>query len=149
MYAIEDSVYAFLRDELPPLASFAPERTVLIDSLSKRVAPGLTEQAKRHDARARQAITRQHLYGFTIRADPHAYHCWWDLPDAWRADSFVAAAARRGIAVTPGIAFAVGPGHAPNAVGLALASPATDSLASALDVLAALARGALEDAGVE
>ncbi|MFJ9899094.1 PLP-dependent aminotransferase family protein [Streptomyces sp. NPDC091280] len=40
--AIEDTIWAFLRDELPPLAAYAPERTVLIDSLSKRVAPGLT-----------------------------------------------------------------------------------------------------------
>lgn len=40
--AIEDAVWAFLRDDLPPLAARAPERTVLIDSLSKRVAPGLT-----------------------------------------------------------------------------------------------------------
>ncbi len=40
--AIEDTIWAFLRDELPPLAAYAPECTVLIDSLSKRIAPGLT-----------------------------------------------------------------------------------------------------------
>jgi DNA-binding transcriptional MocR family regulator len=39
---IEDNIYAFLRDDLPPLAAFAPRRTVLVDSLSKRLAPGLT-----------------------------------------------------------------------------------------------------------
>lgn len=38
---IEDAVYTFLADE-PPLAALAPDRTVLIDSLSKRIAPGLT-----------------------------------------------------------------------------------------------------------
>jgi len=38
--AIEDGIYAFLGD-LPPIASFAPAQTILIDSLSKRVAPGL------------------------------------------------------------------------------------------------------------
>ncbi|MGW1772295.1 aminotransferase-like domain-containing protein [Streptomyces sp. NPDC002104] len=40
--AIEDTVWAFLRDELPPLAALVPEGTVLVDSLSKRIAPGLT-----------------------------------------------------------------------------------------------------------
>ncbi|GJE10274.1 PLP-dependent aminotransferase family protein [Methylobacterium longum] len=38
---IEDAVYSFLADA-QPLASFAPDRTILIDSLSKRVMPALT-----------------------------------------------------------------------------------------------------------
>src|SRR5256886_1595726 len=37
---IEDSVYGFLADETP-LAALAPESCVLLDSLSKKVAPGL------------------------------------------------------------------------------------------------------------
>lgn len=53
---------------------------------------------------------------------------------------------RRGIAVTPAAAFTVGPGHAPNAVRLALASPPPSA---ALDMLAALARATPEDTGVE
>ncbi|NEE14006.1 PLP-dependent aminotransferase family protein, partial [Streptomyces sp. SID7499] len=40
--AIEDAVWAFLRDDAPPLASRAAERTVLVDSLSKRLSPGLS-----------------------------------------------------------------------------------------------------------
>jgi DNA-binding transcriptional MocR family regulator len=41
--AIEDTVYAFLDEAAPPpLRAYAPERTVLIDSLSKRIGPGLT-----------------------------------------------------------------------------------------------------------
>ena len=39
---IEDHVCAFLVDDLVPLASLAPDHVVLIDSLSKRVAPGAT-----------------------------------------------------------------------------------------------------------
>ncbi len=39
---VEDTIWAFLRDELPPLAALLPERTVLVDSLSKRLAPGLS-----------------------------------------------------------------------------------------------------------
>nr|BFD94504.1 PLP-dependent aminotransferase family protein [Kitasatospora sp. Xyl93] len=40
--AVEDAVWSFLRPDLAPLAVLAPERTVLVDSLSKRLAPGLT-----------------------------------------------------------------------------------------------------------
>jgi DNA-binding transcriptional MocR family regulator len=38
---IEDNVYGFL-DEEPPLAALAPDTCIVIDSLSKKVAPGLT-----------------------------------------------------------------------------------------------------------
>ncbi len=37
---IEDHVYGFLADDAP-LAALAPERCIVIDSLSKRIAPGL------------------------------------------------------------------------------------------------------------
>jgi DNA-binding transcriptional MocR family regulator len=191
--AIEDAVYAFLADE-PPLAALLPERIVVIDSLSKRIAPGLTlgfavpppgladriagalrsgawtasrfavdtatgwltdgaaatiARAKRADAAVRQEIVRERLAGFAVQADPRAYHCWWQLPEPWRAETFVAAAARHDIAVTPAAAFTVGPGHAPNAVRLALASPDLATLASALDTLAALARRTPEDASMD
>ncbi|WP_170185006.1 PLP-dependent aminotransferase family protein [Saccharothrix texasensis] len=188
---VEDAVYAFLGPDLPPLA---PERTTVVDSLSKRLAPGLTVgfavppahlvdrvaaaarsggwtagrfalaaatewltdgtvdavvERKRVVALERQRLVRDRLAGFDIGADPGSYHCWWRLPDRWRADTFVAAAARRGIAVTPAAAFAVVPGHAPNAVRLALASTSTPVLTAALDVLAALAEGGPEDEQVD
>ncbi|BBU31993.1 hypothetical protein BTHE68_57270 (plasmid) [Burkholderia sp. THE68] len=38
---IEDNVYGFL-DDVPPLAALAPDTCIVIDSLSKKVAPGLT-----------------------------------------------------------------------------------------------------------
>ncbi|NWF25711.1 PLP-dependent aminotransferase family protein [Streptomyces sp. PKU-EA00015] len=194
IYAIEDAVYSFLRNDLAPLAALAPEHTIVIDSLSKRLAPGLTlgflvtpahlthalasslrsgtwmtsgyaleaavqwmtdgtaaaiEEAKRLDAQARQQIAADKLAGQAVRADPHAYHCWWELPEPWRAETFIAAAARRGIAITPAAAFTIGSAHAPNAVRLALASPATDTLAQALDTLVGLAKGGPEDSGLE
>jgi DNA-binding transcriptional MocR family regulator len=194
IYAIEDSIYGFLRQDLPPLAVLEPEHVVVVDSLSKRVAPGLTLgfvvpprgiaqqvatairsgtwtatrfaldaatcwmndgtaaaicEAKRQDAGARQRIVAGRLGAFDLRTDPHAYHCWWELPEPWRADTFVAAAARRGIAVTPAGSFTVSPGHVPNAVRLALASPPRDVLARALDALAQLAHRAPEDTGLE
>lgn len=194
LYVVEDAIYGFLRDDVPPLATLAPERTIVLDSMSKRLAPGLTlgfavappafEQrlasalrsgawsaarfaldaatqwmadgtadaigrAKRADAVERQRIRTESLAGFTVRADPRAYHCWWELPDHWRAETFVAAAARLGIAIAPGAAFTVGTGRAPNAVRLALGTPSHRTLSDALDLLAALARGTPEDAAPE
>ncbi|WP_169988126.1 PLP-dependent aminotransferase family protein [Microbispora sp. H10836] len=188
--AIEDGIWSFLRDDLPPLAAVAPERTILVDSLSKRLAPGLTvgfavvpeaatsgvtaalhsmgaapprfaleaavrlagdgvvgalSRGKRRDAEARQEIAARHLGEFAVRADPRSYYCWWELPPPWRADTFVAAAARHGIAVTPAAAFAVGDHRTPNAVRLGLASPPAHTLESALATLAALARSSPDD----
>src|SRR5262245_17824870 len=40
--AIEDGIYTFLRDDRPPLAAYAPDQVVLVDSMSKRIAPGLS-----------------------------------------------------------------------------------------------------------
>ena len=177
---IEDAINSFLDDSPPPLAALAPDRVVLVDSLSKRISPGLTlgflavpmslvdrvasalrcgawaaarfpldvatqwmsdgsaaaiVAAKRADAARRQQLVRERL---VVQADPHAYHCWLPLPEQWRAETFVAAAARRGIAVTPAAAFAAVPANAPDAVRLALGSPPLDVLIRALDVLASL-----------
>ncbi|MFX6258802.1 hypothetical protein ABTF80_22355, partial [Acinetobacter baumannii] len=41
LVAIEDGIYSFLAGEAP-LAASAPERVIMVDSLSKRIAPGLT-----------------------------------------------------------------------------------------------------------
>ncbi len=183
LMAVEDGCYAFLTDE-PPVAALLPDRVVLIDSLSKRLAPGTTmgfivapppwldrlriavhtggwgphglamaaamqwigdgtvEEigiAKREDARTRQAIATEILGGLSITRDPRAYHLWLALPEPWRADIFCVAASRLGIAVTPAGAFAVMPGHVPNAVRLALAAPPLDILRAALVTLARLA----------
>ena len=55
LVVIEDSIYGFL-DEVPPLASLAPERCVVIDSLSKRIAPGLSLGFIAAPQRLREAI---------------------------------------------------------------------------------------------
>ena len=181
--AIEDAVYGFLA-EAQPLASLAPDRTILVDSLSKRVMPALTvgliagpphltdrlaasvrqgawtalglslaagmhwmsggsatalAEAKRRDAAARQILAREILADLRVVGDPRAYHLWLELPETWRAEAFAAAALRRGIALLPAPAFAVHPGHAPNAVRLALATPSREELAEALRTLRRLA----------
>ncbi|MFG2867938.1 PLP-dependent aminotransferase family protein [Streptomyces sp. NPDC048338] len=183
--AVEDTTWAFLEPDAPaPLAAHAPDRVILVDSLSKRLAPGLTvgylvapaprrealaavlrsgawtagglalaaatrwagdgtvarvAAAKRADAAARGESVRRHLGAYAIRTAPHAYFCWWDLPRPWRAETFVAAAARAGVAVTPGSAFAVGGATAPDAVRVGLASPPPEILDRALARLASLA----------
>jgi DNA-binding transcriptional MocR family regulator len=192
--AIEDGIYTFLRDDLPPLAAHAPDHVTLVDSMSKRIAPGLTlgylvppaatadavagairsggwaatgfalaaatqctadgtadtiATAKRADAAARQRLVADRLAGFTVLADPGAFHCWWELPEPWRAEMFVAAAARHGIAVTPAAAFAVGQSRAPNAVRLALSAPPPEVLDSTVDTLAKLAHTRPEDSTVD
>lgn len=182
---VEDRIWSFLHSGHDPLAAHAPERTYVVDGLSKRVAPGLTVgflvvpegrvedvaaalrsgawtagrfaleaavrwigdgtvarlvAAKRADAAARQALVAEHLAGFRVRADARAYYAWWELPARWRADTFTAAAAARGIAVTPGPAFSVVPAGAADAVRLGLASAAPPRLARALATLADVAR---------
>ena len=98
--------------------------------------------AKRADAAARQRLVAEELGGFAVRADPLTYYAWWELPVPWRADTFTAAAAAHGIAVTPGTAFGVDPKVTPDAVRLGLASAAVPDLRRALRTLAALAGGA-------
>ncbi|MER6354977.1 PLP-dependent aminotransferase family protein [Streptomyces sp. NPDC001634] len=188
---VEDRIWSFLcaEESARPLAAYAPERTYVVDGLSKRVAPGLTVgflvvpggrdeetaaalrsggwtagrfaleaavrwigdgtvtrlvAAKRADAEARQRLVAQHLDGFAVRADPRAYFAWWRLPRPWRADVFAAAAAERGIAITPGPAFVAGgrgvEGAASDCVRLGLATAAPPELARALRTLAGVAR---------
>lgn len=102
-------------------------------------------RAKQREAGVRQEIAHRHLGGFRTRSDPLSYYRWWELPGPWRADTFVAAAARHGIAVTPAAAFTAGRPRGPQAVRLGLASPTREALSRALATLADLARSAPED----
>jgi DNA-binding transcriptional MocR family regulator len=186
---IEDNVYGFLDNE-PPLAALAPDRCIVIDSLSKKVAPGLAlgfivpplalresvmasvrsggwtasgfgfaaaqrmmgdgtvaelVRQKRIDARARQKLAAERLAGFELQTNEKSYHLWLALPPHWRSQTFVAAAARRDIALTPSTTFAATPGHAPNAVRLALAAPTMDQLDTGLRTLVAMLKAREDD----
>ncbi|QWF81810.1 aminotransferase-like domain-containing protein [Amycolatopsis sp. CA-230715] len=117
-------------------ASFA------LDAVTQWISDGTVatlERGKRRDAAARQELLRTRLAGFVVHADSAAYHAWWELPEPWRAETFVAAAARAGIAVTPAAAFTVGSGLAPAAVRLALSAPPVSTVDKALGALAGLA----------
>jgi DNA-binding transcriptional MocR family regulator len=186
---IEDAVYGFLDDEMP-LAALAPDSCIVLDSLSKKVAPGLAlgfivvparlresvmasvrsggwtasgyafaagqrlmgdgtaaelSRLKRIDAVRRQQLAAKCLAGFEIQASPKSYHLWLTLPPHWRSQTFVAAAARRDIALTPSTTFAVIPGHAPNAVRLALGAPAMEQLDAGLKTLSGILLASEED----
>jgi DNA-binding transcriptional MocR family regulator len=186
---VEDMVYGFL-DDVPPLAALAPDRCVVFDSLSKKVAPGLSlghivcpprlrepmmaairsggwpapgyaftaaqqmmrdgtvselVRLKRIDAQKRQKIAAERLSGFQIQANSKAYHLWLTLPAHWRSQTFAAAAARRDIALTPSTTFAITPGHAPNAIRLALAGPSIEQLDVGLHTLAGMLHAKEED----
>ncbi|MBV6697176.1 PLP-dependent aminotransferase family protein [Kitasatospora aureofaciens] len=187
---VEDAIWSFLRPDLAPLAALVPERTILVDSVAKRLAPGLStgvavvpaafrdrvaaalrsggwapggfaleaavrwigdgtvaavEEAKRADATERQLLARELLAGQQLRSDPCSYYVWWELPSAWRAETFVAAAARESIAITPAGAFAVDPRVSPSAVRVGLASPPLPVLSRALETLARIARSSPEE----
>ena len=182
LMAVEDVIYGFLSED-EPISAAAPNHTLLVDSLSKRIAPGLTlgfvagpaawssrltsavrsgawattgiplacalqvmaspvvarlVAGKQADARERQGILTQIFPASSLKTDPRSYHAWLELPEMWRAETFAAAAARRGIAITPSSAFAVMPGHAPNAVRLALSPPPLPVLREALLTLSRL-----------
>jgi len=186
---IEDAVYGFLEDEAP-LAAEAPESCVVLDSLSKKVAPGLAlgfvvmpqrlresvmaavrsggwtasgyalaagqrlmadgtaaelSRLKRIDAGRRQQLAAKYLEGFEIQANSKAYHLWLTLPAHWRSQAFVAAAARRDIALTPSTTFAAAAGHAPNAVRLALGAPSMAQLETGLQMLSGILNAYEED----
>jgi DNA-binding transcriptional MocR family regulator len=186
---IEDTVYGFLGDE-PPLAALAPDHCIVLDSLSKKVAPGLAlgfmvspprlresimasvrsggwtasgyafaagarlmddgtaselSRLKRIDAIRRQQMAAKYLSGFEIQTNSQSYHLWLSLPSHWRSQTFVAAAARRDIALTPSTTFAVIHGHAPNAVRLALAAPAIEQLEVGLRTLSGMLNAKEED----
>lgn len=190
---IEDAVWSFMAGGSSVAAPFAASLpaghvVVLIDSLSKRLAPGLTVgyliapegvraviadalrlaaslpsgfaleaavrwigdgtlehicAAKRADAATRSRLARELLPSSRRMPLPEkqgSYFVWWELPEPLRAEPFVAAALERGIAVTPGSAFAADPRSTPRAVRLALGSPPPDTLERALGTLGRLAR---------
>jgi DNA-binding transcriptional MocR family regulator len=102
-------------------------------------------EARRREARERQAIALERLGGADLDTKPEAYYVWLRLPERWRGDAFAAEAKARGVLVTPAEAFAVGREAAPHAVRLCIGAARTrEALARGLDVVAGLLRS--EDA---
>lgn len=186
---IEDDVYGgFLEHALPAIASFAPEHSYYVTSLSKIVCPGLRigyiatppgrardlipglgattwmasslsaeiayqwiedgtaeklAQLQRDELRKRQLLAQQALGSQSFRSLPTGLHLWLDLPETWRAESFVQQIRTHGVAVTPAEAFVVGHGPSRHAIRVSLggATPSRTELQKGLDILADLLRG--------
>ncbi|MDI3384727.1 PLP-dependent aminotransferase family protein [Streptomyces sp. B-S-A8] len=132
----DEQVAAALRSGGWTAGRFALEAATrwLTDGTADRLARG-----KRADAAARHALVTACLTGHDVHTDPYAYFAWWRLPAPWRGETFTAAAAAQGIAVTPGSTFAAGATTAPDAVRIGLASPPYDVLETALRRLVAIA----------
>ena len=186
---IEDDIHRLLAvGAPPPVASFAPDHTFYIASLSKSLASGLriayvsppahlrerlvdgiwrslwtvspltaalatqwisdgtldrVVSRKRDEAAARQKLARAILHLSPSRTDLTAYHLWLELAEQ-DALQVTAAAAARGVRVTPAHAFVVGRTQPPAAVRISL-SAARDRthLRRGLEILASvLADGA-------
>lgn len=189
IYVIEDVVYAFLGSGVP-FGSYAPDHTFTVDSLSKRLTPGLNfgfivspklhresliaalrtggwttsglsyssclrwisdgtvgryEIQRRNQARTRQKIALTILKDFTVHTAPTSYHLWMELNDGWRAEAFCAAAASRGVALSPASIFAVSHGSAPNCIRIALAPPSNEELVRGLNIIKSLALSSEND----
>jgi DNA-binding transcriptional MocR family regulator len=115
------------------------------------VGSGLHERVvawKREETRARQAATRAALAGFDYAPHPASPHGWLTLPAGWSAAQLVAAAAERGVLLSPGESFTVGDG-APPAVRLVVGSvPTREALAAAIETIADLLRRGAPSGGM-
>ncbi len=91
--------------------------------------------AKRRETARRQRLAQEILARHTLRADPHGYQVWIELPEPWHADEFVASARKRGVIVVGGGAFAIGRSNIPQAVRLSLGQPNITDLKVGLSII--------------
>lgn len=109
------------------------------------IGGGADEAAARQraQARRRQMVAAERLEGLSYENHPAASHLWLKVPSPWRRGELAASLLDRGVAVTPGMAFAgdasvtVGADH----VRLCLcAIAAEDRFARAIDIVGEIAR---------
>lgn len=138
-------------DDVPRLAASLRATTWAVAPLTAAIAShwirgGTADalvEARRQEARARQAIARERLAGADFDAQPEAYYLWLRLPEPWRAESFAAEARARGVRVTPAEAFGVGRAALPHAVRVCIgAARSRETLARGLETVAGLLRNA-------
>jgi DNA-binding transcriptional MocR family regulator len=94
-------------------------------------------QSRTNEAKARLALVREIFGDHPFDSAPGHLYVWLHLPDPWRANDFVAEAARRGVRITSSEAFAVGRNEPPHAVRIGFGMPPTrEKLAAGLWTLA-------------
>lgn len=183
---LDDDIYGFLASDptLRPLASYAPDRSVYLTSLSKSVLPALrigylyspprllsrlsamvrssvwmpsplTAQLatnvinegldqtlvrlQREEAARRQGMAREVFRGLSLKAQPHSYHLWLELPEPWSADEFSTLARAQGVQILSGSQFQAERDGVSRGVRVVLMSPTSqDELHFALTQLASL-----------
>lgn len=65
-------------------------------------------ELRRAEAAERRALALRCLARWQVDCEPGSIHLWLRLPQPWQAAGFALEAQRRGVAVTPGEAFAIG-----------------------------------------
>lgn len=106
-----------------------------IDWITNGVASRVMD-AVREEASARQQIAQDTLCGQVVRTQAEALHLWLTLPTRWTPQTFVEAAAARGVLLRSGDMFALQADDTPNALRVVIGSPQTrDELSWALSQL--------------
>ena len=134
------------RSLIPELASVIQSSMIMAPMLGAHLAAELILSGAAADsadrqckmAADRQALASRLLAGQIIDTHPGASQFWLHLPAQWRTREFVSEAMARGVAVSPGDAFAVEASD-PHAVRICLCSePDRARIEEALEILAAL-----------
>lgn len=100
--------------------------------------------AQRAEARRRQDLAMRRLAGLPFSSHPAAFHLWLKVSPGWRGSELAARLLDRGVAVTPGMAFAgdSGASEADAHVRLCLCAIASEArFDRALSIVADVARG--------
>jgi len=92
---------------------------------------------------------REILDGAGRSADRNAFHLWLELPEHWRADTFVSAAALPRRRHHAGERLRGHPGPGPNAVRIAISAPPVKELERGLQVLRTLLSATPNDVAME
>jgi DNA-binding transcriptional MocR family regulator len=131
-------------DLIPGLAA----TTWMASPLSAAVASLLIENGaaaeiarrQRDEMRKRQELAHRILAGHSFNSLAAGMHVWLQLPETWRAGSFVTSLKSRGVAITPAEAFAFGHGTSPHSVRLSLggATATRSELQNGLQIVAEL-----------
>jgi DNA-binding transcriptional MocR family regulator len=89
------------------------------------------------ESKARLGLVREILGGYAFDSVPGHVYAWLHLPEPWRANDFVAEAARRKIRITSPEAFAIGRTEPPHAIRICFGLPETrEKMVAGLKTLA-------------
>ncbi len=77
---------------------------------------------QRAETEIRQRIAAEYLEDYDVKAHPHSFHLWLELPGGWRSSSFVEAVRQQGVGVDPAYIFAADPGDSLAAIRISLSA---------------------------